>query len=95
MKPQDMIIVAAAAAFFLASGNSVNDSEEINVELPSQYQVIWDQSPVHDLLRQRDNETADRFDHRFPVVPGHVESWLRRSDGVRTPIFRPRDPARG
>jgi len=95
MKPQDMIIVAAAAAFFLASGNSVNDSEEINVELPPQYQVIWDQSPVHDLLRKRDSETADRFGHRFPAVSGHVESWLRRSDGIRTPIFRPRDPARG
>lgn len=95
MKPQDMIVIVAAAAFFLASGDSVNDSEEINVELPSQYQVIWDRSPVHELLRSRNSETADRFGRHLPAVPGHAESWLRRSDGVRTPIFRPRDPARG
>lgn len=95
MKPQDMIIIAAAAAFFLASGDSVNDSEEINVDLPAQYQVIWDRSPVHDLLRHRDDETAERFGERFPYLPGRVESWLRRSDGSRAPIFRPRDPARG
>lgn len=94
MKPQDMIVIAAAAAFFLASGDSVNDSEEINVELPSQYQVIWDRSPVHDLLRYSNNE-ADRFRDRFPMFRGHVESWLHRSDGVHTPIVAPRGPARG
>jgi len=93
MKPQDLIIIAAAAAFFLASGETVNDSEEINVELPSQYQVIWDRSPVRELLGARGDETADRFGDRFE--PGRAESRLRRTDGARIPVFRFRDPARG
>lgn len=45
MRPRDIAVLAASAAIFLAGVASVNNSESINVALPYQYQVIWDQSP--------------------------------------------------
>ena len=45
MTTRDLVVIAAVAAFSLAGIVSVNDSEAINVALPSQYSTIWDQSP--------------------------------------------------
>ena len=47
MTTRDLLVVAAAAAFSLAGIASVNDSELINVALPSQYRTVWDQSAFH------------------------------------------------
>ncbi|MGN6551574.1 MAG: hypothetical protein ACTHJ3_17015 [Pararhizobium sp.] len=93
MKPYDLIIIAAAAAFFLGSGDSANDSEQINVELPAQYQLIWDQSPALDAVE--DGEIADQAHGAADrdQLSG-VRSWLHHSVGLGTPIFRPRERAR-
>lgn len=44
MKSRDILCAAAALAFWLLGTPSANNSEAINVTLPSQYQVIWDQT---------------------------------------------------
>ena len=44
MTMRDLVVIAAVAAFSLAGIASVNDSEAINVTLPSQYRTVWDQS---------------------------------------------------
>lgn len=50
MTKRELVLIAAAAAFSLAGIASVNDSEAINVALPSQYRTVWDQS-LHDTAR--------------------------------------------
>lgn len=45
MNRQNLVFIAAAVAFSLAGVASVNDSEAINVALPSQYRTVWDGSP--------------------------------------------------
>lgn len=92
MKPHDLIIIAAAAAFFLGSGDSANDSEQINVELPSQYQLIWNQSPG--IGPVQDGEIAQQPHGLADRDTGGLNSWLHHSLGLGTPIFRPGERAR-
>ncbi|TPW28152.1 hypothetical protein [Pararhizobium mangrovi] len=72
MKIRDFAVLAAAAFFSLAGMASVNDSEAINVVLPSQYQVIWNQTPFA--------TDGDNTDEAKPTVRLQIES--RRNFGT-------------
>jgi len=45
MTARDFAVAAATAVFFLASIGTANISESINVALPAQYGMVFDQTP--------------------------------------------------
>jgi hypothetical protein len=95
MKPRDIAVLAASVAIFLAGVASVNDSEAINVALPSQYQVIWDQSPYASPPGSRETDMA--ADTRPGRLAVHAPTTIRppHDYGPFARIIRARRADRG